>query len=30
MVPMLARLGAIQRESGFRKLLVRLIIDWVE
>jgi hypothetical protein len=29
-VPMLARLGANQRESGFRKLLVRLVTDLVE
>jgi hypothetical protein len=28
-VPMLGRLGANQRESGFRKLLVRLVIDSV-
>ena len=29
-VPILARLGANQRESGFRKLLVRLVTDLVE
>lgn len=29
-VPMLARLGANQGESGFRKLLVKLIVDLVE
>jgi len=29
-VPILARLGARQRESGFRKWLVRLVIDLEE